>query len=106
MAKKASEETKRKETVDVEKQRKNEALKRAVDLIERQFGSGAIKKLPNAGARSIPAVSTGTMALDLALGVGGVPKGRVIEVFGPESSGKTTLALTIVSNAQKEGGVA
>jgi recombination protein RecA len=62
--------------------------------------------MTNDGTRSIPAVSTGTMALDLALGVGGVPKGRVIEIFGPESSGKTTLALTIVSNVQREGGVA
>ncbi|HYF50855.1 MAG TPA: recombinase RecA, partial [Planctomycetota bacterium] len=104
MAKK-EEKAPRKE-VDIEKARKAEALKRAVDLIERQFGSGAIQKLTNDGSKSIPAVSTGTMALDLALGVGGVPKGRVIEIFGPESSGKTTLALTIVSNAQKDGGVA
>jgi recombination protein RecA len=92
--------------VDVEKQRKQEALKRAVDLIERQFGTGSIQKMTNDGTRTIPAISTGTLALDLALGVGGVPKGRVVEIFGPESSGKTTLALTIVSNAQKDGGVA
>jgi len=90
---------------DVEKSRKGEALKRAVDLIEKQFGSGAILKLTNE-AKQIPSISTGTLALDLALGVGGIPRGRVVEVFGPESSGKTTLALTVVANAQKEGGVA
>ena len=107
MAKQAKEDrSSKKSEVDVEKQRKQEALKRAVDLIERQFGAGAIQKMSNDGTRSIPAISTGTLALDLALGVGGVPKGRVVEIFGPESSGKTTLALTIVKNAQAEGGVA
>lgn len=92
--------------IDTEKQRKQEALKRAVDLIEKNFGTGSIQKLTSDGNRHIPSISTGTLALDLALGVGGVPKGRVVEIFGPESSGKTTLALTIVANAQKEGGVA
>src|SRR5579862_8765231 len=116
MAKQAKEDSKEpkepKETkgkareVDVEKQRKQEALKRALDLIERQFGSGSIQKLTNDGSRHIPSISTGSLALDIALGVGGVPKGRVVEIFGPESSGKTTLALTIVANAQKDGGVA
>ena len=107
MAKQVKEEKPaRNKEVDVEKQRKQEALKRAVDLIERQFGTGSIQKLTGEGGRNIPAISTGTLALDLALGVGGIPRGRVIEVFGPESSGKTTLALTVVSNAQKEGGVA
>ncbi len=92
--------------VDGDKQRKSEALKRAVELIERQFGAGSIQKLTSDGTRNIPAISTGTLALDLALGVGGIPRGRVVEVFGPESSGKTTLALTVVANAQKEGGIA
>jgi recombination protein RecA len=92
--------------VDIEKARKQEALKRALDLIERQFGAGSIQKLAGDGSKNIPAISTGTLALDIALGVGGVPRGRVIEIFGPESSGKTTLALTIVSNAQRDGGVA
>src|SRR5205085_5955270 len=92
--------------IDIEKQRKQEALKRAVDLIEKNFGSGSIQTLTSDGTRHIPSISTGTLALDLALGVGGVPKGRVVEIFGPESSGKTTLALTIVANAQKDGGVA
>jgi recombination protein RecA len=92
--------------VDVDKQRKQEALKRAVELIERQFGTGSIQKMTSDGNKHIPSISTGSLAIDLALGVGGVPKGRVVEIFGPESSGKTTLALTIVANAQKDGGVA
>ena len=92
--------------IDIEGQRKKEALKRALDQIERQFGMGSIQKLTNDSSRHIPSISTGTLALDIALGVGGVPRGRVVEVFGPESSGKTTLALTIVANAQRDGGVA
>ena len=75
-------------------------------LIERQFGAGSIQKLSSEGGRNMPAISTGALAIDLALGVGGMPRGRVVEIFGPESSGKTTLALTVVANAQKEGGVA
>ena len=91
---------------DAEKTRKQEALKRALDLIERQFGAGSIQKLTAEGGRHIPSISTGSLAIDIALGVGGIPRGRVVEIFGPESSGKTTLALTIVANAQKEGGIA
>src|SRR4051812_48262696 len=75
--------------VDIEKQRKQEALRRAVDLIEKNFGSGSIQTLTSDGSRHIPSISTGSLAIDMALGVGGVPKGRVIEIFGPESSGKT-----------------
>ena len=82
------------------------ALDLAVSQIEKQFGKGAIMKLgEDAIVRDIPVVSTGSLSLDLALGVGGVPRGRVIEIFGPESSGKTTLALQIVAEAQKDGGV-
>ena len=92
--------------VDVEKQRKQEALKRAVDMIEKNFGTGSIQTLTYDGSRHIPSISTGSLAIDMALGVGGIPKGRVVEIYGPESSGKTTLALTIVANAQKENGVA
>src|ERR1700710_1953850 len=92
--------------VDIEKQRKQEALKRAVDMIEKNFGSGSIQTLTYDGSRHIPSISTGSLAIDMALGVGGIPKGRVVEIYGPESSGKTTLALTIVANAQKENGVA
>ncbi|HYG78016.1 MAG TPA: recombinase RecA [Planctomycetota bacterium] len=107
MAKASKDESKApKKEADLEKARKSEALKRALDLIERQFGSGSIQKLTGDGARQVPSISTGTLALDIALGVGGIPRGRVIEIFGPESSGKTTLALTVVSNAQREGGVA
>ncbi|MCW8133142.1 MAG: recombinase RecA [Planctomycetota bacterium] len=102
---KEAKEPKKSET-DQLKARKAEALKRAVEQIEKQFGAGAIQKLDNATARQVPSISTGALSLDLALGVGGLPKGRVIEIFGPESSGKTTLATTAVGNAQKEGGIA
>jgi recombination protein RecA len=88
------------------KSRKTEALKRALEQIERQFGQGAIQRLDSSTIKLIPAISTGALSLDMALGVGGVPRGRVIEIYGPESSGKTTLALTIVAHAQKEEGVA
>src|SRR5450830_1075547 len=75
--------------------------------IERQFGKGSIMKLGAASARiSIEVIPSGAIALDIALGVGGVPRGRVIEIFGPESSGKTTVALHIIAEAQKTGGEA
>lgn len=73
--------------------------------IERQFGKGAIMKLGSSPVIDVPAISTGSIALDKALGVGGLPRGRVIEIYGPESSGKTTLALHAVTNAQKQGGI-
>ena len=84
------------------------ALDLALGQIEKQFGKGAIMKLgePGAHVHDIQVVSTGSLGLDLALGVGGVPRGRVIEIYGPEASGKTTLALQIVAEAQKLGGVA
>jgi recombination protein RecA len=83
------------------------ALDSAFTQIERQFGKGAIMRLGERGAAlQIPTVSTGSLGLDIALGIGGVPRGRVVEVFGPESSGKTTLALQIVAEAQKLGGIA
>jgi recombination protein RecA len=82
------------------------ALDLAVSQIEKQFGKGAIMKLgEQAHIRDIQVVSTGSLGLDLALGVGGVPRGRVVEIYGPESSGKTTLALQIVAQAQKLGGI-
>ena len=74
--------------------------------IERQFGKGSIMKLGSQPIIEVPVISTGSIALDLALGIGGLPRGRVIEVYGPESSGKTTLALHAVANAQKQGGIA
>ena len=81
------------------------ALETAMSQIERQFGKGAIMRLGAAGRRVRSSViSTGSLALDVALGVGGVPRGRVIEIFGPESSGKTTLALHVIANAQRPGG--
>jgi recombination protein RecA len=91
--------------------REDPSRRKAVDLavtqIEKQFGKGAIMKL---GAETlpgeIPTVSTGSLSLDIALGVGGLPKGRVVEIFGPEASGKTTLALHVVAEAQKKGGIA
>ncbi|MBM4340851.1 MAG: recombinase RecA [Deltaproteobacteria bacterium] len=86
---------------------RRKAVDLAVTQIEKQFGKGAIMKL---GAETmpgeIPTISTGSLSLDIALGVGGLPKGRVIEIFGPEASGKTTLALHVVSEAQKKGGIA
>ncbi|RNC28986.1 MAG: Protein RecA [Candidatus Dichloromethanomonas elyunquensis] len=86
---------------------KLKALDIALSQIEKQFGKGAIMKLGEASARlSVEVISTGSLALDLALGVGGVPRGRVIEVYGPESSGKTTVALHVIAEAQKTGGVA
>ncbi len=85
---------------------KRKAVEQAVTEIERQFGKGAVMRLGDQAAVAIPVISTGSIALDAALGVGGVPRGRVVEIFGPEASGKTTLALNIVAQAQKVGGVA
>lgn len=84
---------------------KQKALEIALSQIEKQFGQGAIMRLGKTAVnRDIEVIPTGALTLDIALGVGGVPRGRVVEIFGPESSGKTTLALTIVCNAQKMGG--
>jgi recombination protein RecA len=91
--------------VDPEVLRK-EALGTALTTIERKFGKGSIMRLDDEASHSIPAIPTGSIGLDIALGIGGVPRGRVIEIFGPESSGKTTLALHIIAQAQKAGGSA
>jgi recombination protein RecA len=85
---------------------RNRAISNAVSQIERQFGKGSIMRMGDEGPRKVASISTGALALDLALGVGGVPRGRVIEIFGPESSGKTTLALHIIAETQKTGGLA
>ncbi|HSL17550.1 MAG TPA: recombinase RecA [Methylomirabilota bacterium] len=85
---------------------KLKALETAIGQIERQFGKGAVMRLGERPKIRVNVIPTGSIALDAALGVGGVPKGRVVEVYGPESSGKTTLALHIIANAQKAGGLA
>ena len=84
---------------------KSKALESALGLIERNYGSGSIMRLGDNTTVNIEAISTGSLGLDLALGIGGLPKGRIIEVYGPESSGKTTLALQVVASAQKKDGI-
>jgi recombination protein RecA len=84
---------------------KNKALEAALSQIERAFGKGSIMKLGANQAMEVEAVSTGSLGLDIALGIGGLPKGRIIEIYGPESSGKTTLALHVLAEAQKRGGI-
>lgn len=85
---------------------KNQAVNLAIEQIQKQFGKGAIMKLGSGASMPIDVVSTGVLPLDIALGVGGIPKGRIIEIFGPESSGKTTLCLTLIAQMQKQGGIA
>ncbi len=93
--------------VDVkEEENKGKAIDMAVSQIEKLFGKGAIMKLGGKAIEAVPVVSTGSIALDLALGIGGIPRGRVIEIYGPEASGKTTLALQVVAETQKVGGAA
>ncbi|WP_300376073.1 recombinase RecA [Henriciella sp.] len=84
---------------------KQKALETALSNIERSFGKGSVMRLGDKQAANVEAVSTGSLGLDIALGIGGLPKGRVIEIFGPESSGKTTLSLHAIAEAQKNGGV-
>ncbi len=83
-----------------------EALESAIRKIEKDFGRGSIMKLGEAAAMNVAVIPTGCLSLDMALGVGGLPRGRVVEIFGPESSGKTTVALHVIAEAQKEGGIA
>ena len=83
---------------------KKDALATALAQIEKQFGKGAVMKLGDNAAMQVDSISTGSLGLDMALGVGGVPRGRIVEVYGPESSGKTTLALHVLAEAQKKGG--
>ena len=100
--KKAAEEPKK--SADIENRRK--ALDLALSQIEKQFGKGSIMKLDGELNTDVAAIPTGSLALDMALGIGGVPRGRVVEIFGPESSGKTTLTLSIIKQIQAIGGVA
>jgi recombination protein RecA len=88
------------------KEAKMQALKIAIDQIEKQHGKGSIMRLNEGPIAKVDAISTGSISLDAALGIGGVPRGRVIEIYGPESSGKTTICLHIIAEAQKAGGVA
>ena len=85
---------------------RSKALKLAIEKIEKDFGKGAIMKLGDKPSVSVETIPTGALALDVALGVGGIPRGRIIEIYGPESSGKTTLAQHIVAECQKQGGIA
>jgi recombination protein RecA len=88
-----------------EQKNKNSELSEAIDEIKQRFGEGAIMKLKEVKAVDVDIIPTGSISMDLALGVGGIPRGRVVEIFGPESSGKTTMALHIIAEAQKMGGV-
>jgi recombination protein RecA len=83
---------------------KTKALEAALGQIERQFGKGTVMRMGDNTRQAIPAISTGSLGLDIALGIGGLPKGRVVEIYGPESSGKTTLTLQVIAEAQKAGG--
>jgi len=91
---------------DMEKNEKQKALDAAISKIEKDYGKGAVMKLGDKTAMEVDTVSTGSISLDKALGVGGIPRGRIIEIYGPEASGKTTLALHIVAEVQKSGGIA
>ncbi|GLQ09032.1 protein RecA [Devosia yakushimensis] len=84
---------------------KDKALAAALGQIERSFGKGSIMRLGEAASIEVEAISTGSLGLDIALGIGGLPKGRIVEIFGPESSGKTTLALHVIAEAQRAGGI-
>jgi recombination protein RecA len=89
-----------------ENKEKLKALQLTIDKLEKTFGKGTIMKLGDNAIESVDVISTGSIALDNALGIGGVPKGRVIEIYGPESSGKTTLAMHVIAESQKNGGIA
>ena len=89
---------------DMKESQKDKALTAALSQIERQFGKGTMMRLGDSPQEKIPAISTGSLGLDVALGIGGLPKGRIVEIYGPESSGKTTLTLQVIAEAQKAGG--
>ena len=89
---------------DKEKQAKLKALQLTLDKLDKTYGKGSVMKLGDAVTEDIEAISSGSLGLDLALGVGGYPRGRIIEIYGPESSGKTTLTIHAIAEAQKAGG--
>ena len=90
---------------EIENKEKNKALEAAISQIDENFGKGSVMKLGQKAALNIESISTGSLSLDLALGIEGLPRGRVVEIYGPESSGKTTLALQVVAEAQKVRGI-
>lgn len=93
--------------IDMEKDEKQKALEAALTQIEKQYGKGAVMKLGDPGAQmNVETIPTGSLSLDIALGLGGIPKGRVVEIYGPESSGKTTVTLHMIAEVQKKGGIA
>ena len=93
-------------TIPATKEEREKALKNAIAQIEKQYGAGAVMRLGQNTVQNVQAISTGSLSLDMALGIGGVPRGRIVEIYGPESSGKTTVALQIIAEAQKRGGEA
>ena len=99
-------QTKKAAAATAEKDPRGKALDTAISQIEKKYGAGTIMRLGEGNSLEVSAVSTGSLTLDLALGVGGLPRGRIIEIYGPESSGKTTVALHAVAEVQKQGGVA
>ena len=95
-----------KKVTDIKEVDKTKSLDNALGQIERQFGSGTVMRMGEKRLEKIPAIPTGSLGLDLALGIGGLPKGRIVEIYGPESSGKTTLTLEVIAQCQKMGGTA
>ena len=95
-----------KKVTDIKEVEKSKSLDNALGQIERQFGSGTVMRMGEKRHEKIPAIPTGSLGLDLALGIGGLPKGRIVEIYGPESSGKTTLTLEVIAQCQKMGGTA
>ncbi len=105
-AKKAAKAEKTAPVANAAQEEKLKALERALDILDKQFGKGSVMKLGEHAEQNVSVISTGCLTLDAAMGVGGVPRGRIVEIFGPESSGKTTVALHIVAEAQRNGGIA
>ncbi len=103
---KAKEVSKEMPSQDMDREERQKALESALHALEKQFGKGTVMKLGQKEAMRVDTVPTGSLELDMALGVGGIPKGRIIEIYGPESSGKTTVALHVVAEVQKQGGTA
>ncbi|HFQ90784.1 MAG TPA: DNA recombination/repair protein RecA, partial [Desulfobulbus sp.] len=91
-------------TDNAQREGRLKSVDNAITQIQRQFGKGSIMRLGSDERENIPVIPTGTLSIDLALGVGGLPRGRVTEIYGPESSGKTTLALHVIAEAQRRGG--